>query len=255
MAKSKKTTETTNIATLTTQQLEQSGIRTNLNQNDIVEIISTEAYDRIMASLESIPKFNNNHFKDYSKLDAQFIKKVKASKHYEESMDITPSDINHHQYEDNTTKKLLITYKRIDIEESNNDKIKLILKSSTYSIFISGNLKLDFTRYSENNNESQGDFEVFRGCSRIVFSQTFPYKSAKTEDQILAEVEEHNQKVMDFYNNIPVSEKIDSNGIVYKLISYDTIAKQARVHVNKNIIKNQAPEVTQQLNNLFGITL
>lgn len=252
MAKNKKTTETTNIATLTTQQLEQSGIRTNLNQNDIVEIISTEAYDRIMASLESIPKFNNNHFKDYSKLDAQFIKKVKASKHYEESMDITPSDINHH--EDCTTKQLLITYKRIDIEESNNDKIRLILKSSTYSIFISGNLKLDFTRYSETINESQGDFEVFRGCSRIVFSQTFPYKSAKTEEQILAEVEKYNQEIMDFYNNIPVSEKIN-NGVAYKLISYDTIAKQARVHVNKNIIKNQAPEVTQQLNNLFGITL
>lgn len=252
MAKSKKTTETTNIATLTTQQLEQSGIRTNLNQNDIVEIISTEAYDRIMASLESIPKFNNNHFKDYSKLDAQFIKKVKASKHYEESMDITPFDIDHH--EDCTTKQLLITYKRIDIEESNNDKIRLILKSSTSSIFISGNLKLHFTRYSKNINEFQGDFEVFKGNARTVFSQTFPYKSAKTEEQILAEVEKYNQEIMDFYNNIPVSEKIN-NGVAYKLISYDTIAKQARVHVNKNIIKNQAPEVTQQLNNLFGITL
>lgn len=254
MAKAKKTTETTDIATLTTQQLEQSGVKTNLNQNDIVEIISTEAYDKIMSSLESIPKFNN-HSTDYSKLDAQFIKKVKASKHYEESMNITPSDIKHHHEEDDTTKELLITYKRIDIEESNNDKIRLILKSSTSSIFISGNVKLDFTKYSKNINESQGDFEVFKGNARTAFSQTFPYKSAKTEEQILAEVEEHNQKLIDFYNNIPVSEKINGNGVAYKLISYDTIAKQARVHVNKNIIKNQAPEVTQQLNNLFGITL
>lgn len=252
MAKAKKTTETTDIATLTTQQLEQSGIRTNLNQNDIVEIISTEAYDRIMASLESIPKFNAC-FIDHSKLDAQFIKKVKASKHYQESMDITSSEIEH--YTKDATKDLSITYKSIDIEESNNDKIRLIVKSHTSKILISGSVKLMFSRYTGGINESQGDFEVVGGSSRVEFRQIFPYKSSKTEEQILAEVEEHNQEVMDFYNNIPVSERINSNGVAYKLISYDTIAKQARVHVNKNIIKNQAPEVTQQLNNLFGITL
>ena len=252
MAKAKKTTETTDIATLTTQQLEQSGIKTNLNQNDIVEIISTEAYDKIMGSLESIPKFHN-YSTDYSKLDAQFIKKVKASKHYQESMDITPSDINH--FTKDVDKELSITYKSIDIEESNNDKIRLIVKSHTSKILISGNVKLIFARYTGGINESQGDFEVNGGSSRIEFRQNFPYKSSKTEEQILAEVEEHNQKVIDFYNNIPVSEKINSDGVAYKLISYDTIAKQARVHVNKNIIKNQAPEVTQQLNNLFGITL
>ena len=252
MAKAKKTTETTDIATLTTQQLEQSGIKTNLNQNDIVEIISTEAYDKIMSSLESIPKFNN-HSTDYSKLDAQFIKKVKASKHYEESMDITPSDIGH--FTKDVDKELSITYKSIDIEESNNDKIRLIVKSHTSRILISGSVKLMFSIHRDGFNESQGDFEVIGGNSRIEFRQIFLYKSAKTEEQILAEVEEHNQKVIDFYNNIPVSEKINSNGVAYKLISYDTIAKQARVHVNKNIIKNQAPEVTQQLTNLFGITL
>lgn len=252
MAKAKKTTETTDIATLTTQQLEQSGIKTNLNQNDIVEIISTEAYDKIMGSLESIPKFHN-HSTDYSKLDAQFIKKVKASKHYEESMDITPSDISH--FTKDVIKDLLITYKSIDIEESNNDKIRLIVKLHTSRILISGSVRLMFAKYTGGINESQGDFEVNGGNSRIEFKQIFPYKSVKTEEQILAEVEKHNQEVMDFYNNIPVSEKINSNGLAYKLISYDTIAKQARVHVNKNIIKNQAPEVTQQLNNLFGITL
>ena len=251
MAKAKKATETTDIATLTTQQLEQSGIKTNLNQNDIVEIISTEAYDKIMGSLESIPKFDN-HSRDYSKLDAQFIKKVKASKHYQESMDITPSDIDH--FTKDATKDLSITYKSIDIEE-NNDKIRLIVRSHTLKILISGSVKLMFSKYITGINESQGDFEVYGGSSRIEFRQNFPYKSSKTEEQILAEVEKHNQEVMDFYNNIPVSEKINSNGLAYKLISYDTIAKQARVHVNKNIIKNQAPEVTQQLNNLFGITL
>lgn len=251
MAKAKKTTETTDIATLTTQQLEQSGIKTNLNQNDIVEIISTEAYDRIMASLESIPKFSSKE--DYSKLDAQFIKKVKASKHYQESMDITPSDIDH--FRKDVIKDLVITCKSIDIEESNNDKIRLIVRSNTSKILISGSVKLMFSKYITGINESQGDFEVNGGSSRVEFRQIFPYKSAKTEEQILAEVEKHNQEVMDFYNNIPVSEKINSNGVAYKLISYDTIAKQARVHVNKNIIKNQAPEVTQQLNNLFGITL
>lgn len=252
MAKSKKITETKNIATLTTQQLEQSGIKTNLNQNDIVEIISTEAYDKIMASLELIPKFDN-HSTDYSKLDAQFIKKVKAFKHYEESMDITPSDIGHSIKE--TTKDLSITYKRIDIEEINNDKVKLIVRSNTSKILISGIVKLNIHKYTSYINESQGNFQFSGGNRGVEFSDMFSYKSDKSEEQILAEVEEHNQKIMDFYNNIPVSEKVSSDRVIYKLISYDAIVKQARVHVNKNIIKNQAPEVTQQLNNLFGITL
>ena len=80
-------------------------------------------------------------------------------------------------------------------------------------------------------------------------------KASKSKEQILSDVEIQNQKVMDFYNSIPVSEKRNSYGDVSKIISYDAIAKQARVHVNKNIIKNQAPEVVEQLNKLFNINL
>jgi hypothetical protein len=251
MSKTKTTTQ--DVATLTAAQLEQSGIKSSINQNDIVEIISTEAYDRIMQSIESVPKFDLDDYQDYSKIDAQFMKKIKASKHYNESLGVENNTI-YHSFRDNVD-KIQLDVKDIHIEEGNNDKIKISLRNNIKILALSGNLRLTISGTIQDISEVNGEFNVHVASRTIQFIDMYSYKASKTKEQILSDVEIHNQKVMDFYNSIPVSEKRNSYGDVSKVISYDAIAKQARVHVNKNIIKNQAPEVVEQLNKLFNINL
>jgi hypothetical protein len=251
MSKTKTTTQ--DVATLTAAQLEQSGIKSSINQNDIVEIISTEAYDRIMQSIESVPKFDLDAYQDYSKIDAQFMKKIKASKHYNESLGVENNTI-YHSFRDNVD-KIQLDVKDIHIEEGTNDKIKISLRNSSKTLILSGNLRLTISGTIQDISEVNGEFNVYVASCAIQFVDYYSYKTSKSKEQILSNIEIHNQKVMDFYNSIPVSEKRNSYGDVSKVISYDAIAKQARVHVNKNIIKNQAPEVVEQLNKLFNINL
>jgi hypothetical protein len=251
MSKTKTTTQ--DVATLTAAQLEQSGIKSSINQNDIVEIISTEAYDRIMQSIESVPKFDLDAYQDYSKIDAQFMKKIKASKHYNESLGVENNTI-YHSFRDNVD-KIQLDVKDIHVEEGTNDKIKISLRNSSKTLILSGNLRLAISGTIQDISEVNGEFSVYVASRTIQFIDTYSYKASKSKEQILSNIEIHNQKVMDFYNSIPVSEKRNAYGDLSKVISYDAIAKQARVHVNKNIIKNQAPEVVEQLNKLFNINL
>lgn len=251
MSKTKTTTQ--NVATLTAAQLEQSGIKSSINQNDIVEIISTEAYDRIMQSIESAPKFDLDAYQDYSKIDAQFMKKIKASKHYNESLGVENNTI-YHSFRDNDD-KIQLDVKDIHIEEGTNDKIKISLRNSIKTLALSGNLRLTISGTIQDISEVNGEFNINVNSRTIQFVDCYSYKASKSKEQIISDIEIHNQKVMDFYNSIPVSEKRNAYGDVSKVISYDAIAKQARVHVNKNIIKNQAPEVVEQLNKLFNINL
>jgi len=251
MSKTKTTTQ--DVATLTASQLEQSGIKSSINQNDIVEIISTEAYDRIMQSIESIPQYDIDDYQDYSKIDAQFMKKIKASKHYNESLGVE-NNIIYHSFTD-AGDKIQLGVKDIHVEEGTNDKIKISLQNKNKILYLSGNLRLTISGKIQDISEVNGQFRVDVNSRTIQFVDYYSYKASKSKEQILSDVEIHNQKVMDFYNSIPVSEKRNSYGDVSKVISYDAIAKQARVHVNKNIIKNQAPEVVEQLNKLFNINL
>ena len=251
MKKTKTTTQ--DVATLTAAQLEQSGIKSSINQNDIVEIISTEAYDRIMQSIQSVPKFDLYDYQDYSEVDALFMRRIKASLHYNVSLGVENNCI-YHSFMDSGD-KIQLDVKDIHVEEGTNDKIKISLQHKTKTSFLSGRLRLTISGKIDDVSEVNDNFRVDINNRTVQFVDYYSYKSTKTKEQILSDVEKHNQKVMDFYNSIPVSEKRNSYGDVSKVISYDAIAKQARVHVNKNIIKNQAPEVVEQLNKLFNINL
>ena len=251
MKKTKTTTQ--DVATLTAAQLEQSGIKSSINQNDIVEIISTEAYDRIMQSIQSVPKFDLYDYQDYSEVDALFMRRIKASLHYNVSLGVEDNCI-YHSFVDSGD-KIQLDVKDIHVEEGTNDKIKISLQHKTKTSFLSGRLRLTISGKIDDVSEVNDNFRVDINNRTVQFVDYYSYKSTKTKEQILSDVEKHNQKVMDFYNSIPVSEKRNSYGDLSKVISYDAIAKQARVHVNKNIIKNQAPEVVEQLNKLFNINL
>ena len=246
-------TPTQDVATLTAAQLEQSGIKSSINQNDIVEIISTEAYDRIMQSIQSVPKFDLYDYQDYSEVDALFMRRIKASLHYNVSLGVEDNCI-YHSFVDSGD-KIQLDVKDIHVEEGTNDKIKISLQHKTKTSFLSGRLRLTISGKIDDVSEVNDNFRVDINNRTVQFTDYYSYKSTKTKEQILSDVEKHNQKVMDFYNSIPVSEKRNSYGDLSKVISYDAIAKQARVHVNKNIIKNQAPEVVEQLNKLFNINL
>jgi len=173
MSKNKTTTQ--DVATLTATQLEQSGIKSSINQNDIVEIISTEAYDRIMQSIESVPKFDLDVYQDYSKIDAQFMKKIKASKHYNESLGVENNCIYHSFQESGD--KIQLDVKDIHVEEGTNDKIKISLQHKTKTSFLSGRLRLTISGKIDDVSEVNDNFRVDINSRTVQFVDYYSYKS------------------------------------------------------------------------------
>lgn len=250
MTKNKKIRETKNIATLTTQKLEQSGINTNLNQNDIVEIIAVEAYDNIMQAIQNAPKFNVDLY-NMDKCKEAFAKEVNKIKGH--NLTFTSSDVS----TSGSDYKSIESYScnRIQVIESNNESIRVFLQRSTYTYNSGGSFKLRIMSYPDSvtsGNLSTVLFEQYGG--RLEFSKKVNLKASISQKQFETMLDNHNQTVLELYNSIPVAEKT-TNGDPYKLVNFKSISTQARVNVNKNIIKNQAPEIIQQLNTLFGITL
>jgi hypothetical protein len=251
MSKKKTIQETMSSALLTTAQLEQSGIKTSLNQNDIVEIIAVEAYDNIMQTIQSAPKFDVDLF-NMNECKEAFAKEVNKLKGH--NFIFTSDNVSSTRSEYNGVNKLY-TIKNIFVQESNNESIKVYLESKTCNYNSEMSCKLCIVKYAD--TIKSGDLStvlVEQYSGRFEFAKTVNLKASISQKQFETMLDNHNQAVSDLYNSIPVAEK-KSTGDFYKLVNFKSISTQARVSVNKNIIKNQAPEVTEQLNKLFGVNM
>ena len=241
------------VATLTTSQLEQSGIKTNLTQNDVIEVVATEAYESMMKQIEQIKKFDSSVFNDYSKLDKQFLKKIHSYKHYSPSLNITEHDINHSNQSGERTH---IEIYNFEVSEMNNsDKIKVYCNLKSISVATNATLKLYVHKYADDTKETINGFNYYSGNPRVEFSEIYNYKNPLSKEEMQSKADAYNEIVRGVYDSIPVTEKFDSAGNRYKTVSYDGFVKQARINVNRNIIKNQAPEVAEQINKLFGMEI
>lgn len=244
--------ETMSPALLTTTQLEQSGIKTSLNQNDIVEIIAVEAYDRIIESLKNIPKFNLE-LNDLDKYKESFVKEVNKLKCHNNTF--TKENVTCHYPRYNGVKENY-TINSIEIEDSNSESTKVYLKTKSFTYY--SEISHEFKITKKGKDFKSGDLSTIlieKDAEILCFSKRVDTKTKLSQLQIQTMINNHNQTVLDFYNNIPTLSKTNTCGELYKVISFKSISTQARVSVNKNIIKNQAPEVTEQLNKLFGVNL
>lgn len=244
----------TAVSKLTTNTLEQSGIKTNLNQNDIVEIIATDAYEKILNSLENIPNFNTEicdltlhkeiFLNEIIKLDIIKINKEKLHIHNINSKVIDKND-----------KVTKFNYFSLDTGESKDDSFKIYLNEKEFSYKSSYLIELSYSHYSYKEEDTKiNDIEIYEGYHNKIFNKKILVKSNLNLKQFENYVNNHNEKVLNIFNNIPIKEKTINNRR-YKIINYKNMISQARISVNRNIIKNQAPELTNQLNNLFNINL
>lgn len=238
--------------TLTTQQLEQSGIKTSLNQNDVVEIIATEAYDKIMNSLNNVQKFEDEDTPaDQFKED--FKNKLLKSKLLKSPF--LDYNINYECSSEETTQSFTIL--RLEVEEDKTDGFIIRLRSGKFNKNFSPKYHFKYTdRIDIELLKNVGDFDSV--CTDVVwkkFCKTYDYKSKYTPKQYQKKVDEHNKYIQSLYDSIPSIEKTSARNSVHKTLSYNNLAKQARVNVNRSIIKNQAPEVSAQINKLFGISI
>ena len=251
MSKKKTTQETMSPALLTTAQLEQSGIKTSLNQNDIVEIIAVEAYDNIMQTIQSAPQFDVDLF-NMNECKEAFAKEVNKLKGH--NLTFTSSDVSTNGSDYKGINKSYI-YNRIQVEESNNESVRVYLKKSIYTYNSEASFKLKIMKYVDSVTSGDLSTVLFEQCNgRLEFAKKVNLKASISQKQFETMLDNHNQAVLDLYNSIPVAEKTTTSD-PYKLVNFKSISTQARVSVNKNIIKNQAPEVTEQLNKLFGVNM
>ena len=233
------------LTTLTSTELNEIGINTQLSSNDLVEIIATDIYNNIMSNIESL----NNKSKELHE-KYQSIRKEKIDKFVEllKKKGFLTADSNYSTHVDRKdyVDQDYIQLLKIKLEERKSvDKAipgryydELAFFKSDAVCTISVNVKDYGTVNSIKNGikiEETRDIDTIFS-TEMKFSAA-PYASLKKE------FEEHNKEVKEFYNKLP------------KTLSIDAFIREARTKLNRKIISGQSPEFKQKIQELFKIKI
>lgn len=238
------TTTETSPAVMTTSVMEAAGIKTALNQNDVTEVIAQEAYDKIQELLHNAPKLPSfEPDKDaLTKLGHDFVKElVKKGIISEEQSKAVGINTKLESEKEGT----YFDWVRLTTNETAKD-VKVYLSTPTSWISYGTKEYTLIVTLNDIETEKVGGINITRTDSfRAEKKVKLP---GYTKEEIAIILKDHSDEIRQLYKDIPVAEKQNQ-----KSIGFDSLYKLARVTVNKNIIKNQAPEVTAQLQKLFDI--
>ncbi len=236
-------------ARITTTDLEAAGIKTSLNQMDVVDILAEECYNGYLAKIEIL---NENAialtkaFSDIHGKEADLFKK---------ELGITELvNISRSQKDSNCKKseQICVSLTQIRVQEGNGNTLQL-QNQNCNSLYLpkakSGNIEYELHYSSQETiTKKKGTIEV---TETIIRNFMKPIKlPAKAFTDFQKDLEAHNAAVKEFL--APLYLRKDA---YYATLSLTNITKSIKNKVNKNIIKSQAPGIQQQLETLFNISL
>lgn len=232
------------LTTLTSTELNDIGINTQLSSNDLVEIIATDIYNNIMNHIESLNNRNKDLLEKYRVIHEEKVEKfieLLKKKGF-----LTASS----KYSSRVDYKIAADYDFIQIlkikldERKSADKVILVdnnnssfLKSDavcTLSIFVRDYGVINSTKNGITIQERKNIDTTF---STEVKISAAPYISLRKE------FEQHNKEVRDFFEKLP------------KTLSIDAFIREARTKLNRKIISGQSPEFRQKISELFKINI
>jgi RecG-like helicase len=242
----------TKALTLTSKSLEEAGIKTQLTQGDVVDVIVDDLYDKIQDSLENLPKVPNDKEYLVECLKNKFLNELVSSKIITKDQATKYANrVNCFSFTYDSDDKKTITTQLINYysNTSNKESQRIKMYASTYAYIKECSGKLELVVKDNSCIKSSTGEEVSKEVHThysmdITITNTESYKDFKKSVERVGE--EHKA----IYDSIPVRQTSD-----YKFLSYTSLSRAVKSKVNKNIIRNQAPDIADQLKSSFSIDI
>lgn len=222
-------------SSLTTQEMENNGIKTSLSQNDIVDIIVEEKLNKIMVQLNSLQDDGKNNFKKF--LDCirpQIESFLKEIGHLSEE-NIKSVQLSCVQYNGCMD----------TLRFSGDDNI--CVNMSSVNVYKEGISKLQFSVGDNIQKEDAKTKIEIKSSSSTTWYQPITV-TKKQLKPYLTFVEDYKVKLEEFMKTIPTDGR---NG----RINVVKITREIKNKINKKILKDQAPMIMGQIEKLLDITL
>lgn len=236
--------ETTKAVALTTQSMEDAGIKTQINQNDIIDIVVSDQVEKIKAQGEELTQAGERIYEKYKSVlnghKEKFLKELQAA-------GIAPGDATVEDISGTSSGYNSINLSRISFTEDTYSKVEGMMKVQLQSgrALPPGAFELTL---SYNLTEKKEEASPIKGVMFSHRADTSWTKKVKIPEKTMAPIHEElkkaNKDCQDFYALFPDGR-----------FNPNKIAREAKNKINKRILKNQAPAIAEQLNSLFELTL
>lgn len=237
-----------NEMVLSTKDLQEVGINTQLSSNDLIEVVAHDIYEKYVDSVNGLKAQQKEIQEEYSNIFSIHTEQMKSELIKAKKITATEkvvTDWNTRDSERGTfymqTLRVSEESKGLIVKKSDNDCYYAQPKKDTLKI----ELKLTVNKESQKENIKVGNIE---GYINIVTEKQFTKTvMAPTKDlkEFIKKAQSYNERVKS------VIEFLPKNGI----LSVERFTREARVKMNKKIISGQSPEFRQKMSHLFNIKL
>ncbi len=231
------------VATITQTEMNSEGIKVQLNQNDVLEVIVSERYDSIMEEIAQSERDATSLYKEFDDIIAA--EKLRIFKEF--------------------VKKNKLPLKEEDFTACN---IYLHNKTGENPVpiyYVAANRRGNHRRYDNKglNSYTKGQISMVQGMckadiavakefKKVGYSETirwsslthFKFSQSKQLRNLIERIEIHNKAV-----------KVLNKNYADMDLSYEAIQKATRVAFNKKLIAGGSPKLKDKIKSLFNVEL
>lgn len=231
------------LVTVTSSSLTEAGIKTQLDQNDLIEIVVSESFKKFEEELESLNNQGIALTKKCEKIREDYRDRARKSfaktiKKPLEKIEVACIDFpaRYPGYKSPVTH-----IKKERRGRSDYGAYELFIDDRyTPTRFKTMKLLVSFT---ESVTDHRGGGVQAEKYLRLQKDFKFEEVPKSLWEELEVEIEAHNKAVKKFVESHPGT------------ISQTATEKQIRTKLNKNILKSQAPEIKRKIEQLFGLSL
>lgn len=255
-------------AVLSTQDLQGAGITAQLNQNDLVEVVAHDIYDKYVAELQSIIKRGEKLSKEGAILMNPELDKMKKSlsgflKKEKISVVVDKNDEDYDEDDEDNYDGLVASFEQVNKEYWPYISIKTVkIVEKERGTFVEEghnsvrlpdlkkkSVKIRLTLTSSGDNETK-EVKIGNVKGKI---ETKVSKSFEQEITVgITRFKDYQKRVVEYNKDLEVLKSfLPKTG----LLSVERFTREARVKMNKRILRQQPKEFREKVSKLFNIEL
>lgn len=235
--------ETPKSVALTTQTMEEAGIKSTISQNDIIDLVVSEHVEKIREQVEALSGATRSVVDKFAAVinghRKKFLKELQDA-------GIVPVDteIDRIRTTNSNTGGNLAYAVTLSMADDQHSKVDGMIRISQHNSTTIPTIGFDlFMTYHEKDVKSE---VIMKGVTLEVDTMKIWKKSVKVSDKTMAEIRsalvEANENCVQFYKMFPDGR-----------FNPNKMAKEAKNKMNKKILRNQAPGIADQLSSIFGM--
>jgi hypothetical protein len=246
------------VIPLTTKEMQETGITATLNQNDVVEVVANELFQRkvekldlLMARGKELEEFMETTRKGYAQEIIDKVMKIipnpDAIQERTEQFSICKKGSSDSYSSSNDRMRIQIMTPYIDDNRKQN---RVQRKFRDVSYYKTANLEYEISVHvvigGKSKDTAKGGLKISETMmTEMTFTQRFKYPS-NLYKKLFEEIEAYNDEVLEFMRT-----ELGKDGI----LDAEALTKQVRLKVNKKLISQQSPVVVDHIKKMFDIDL